>query len=348
MSGDILDFAMHDDVTRTGTCILDAMDSESYDFLTRIDILEHHGVKGMEWGDRKYQYEDGALTPLGRIHYGIGKPREPGKEEQHKKSRKRRDDDDSDSSKETAPSKTPSSDDKPDDAEKKPKTEKKARKVTKEDLDKAKKAATVALGAAAVGLTAYAAYKAIKTNQNRNTVYNITSDMLNKDATVKSRGLSKLKTMADWATSDMSISPQQQMALSNRANQRAKFKAGMEKHKIYDWFDQEGNPVEEWRDRMVKNPLAPALNAIDRQKTRMENVKRFAEQGRERAVSFKDVDNDQIMNSIVFGGDTYTQGHVEWNKMMTEQTLDQLRADLDLPSQNKGDNYYMYEVWNSK
>lgn len=34
--------------------------------------LQHHGVKGMKWGDRKYQYKDGSLTALGRIHYGYG------------------------------------------------------------------------------------------------------------------------------------------------------------------------------------------------------------------------------------------------------------------------------------
>lgn len=34
--------------------------------------LIHHGVKGQNWGERKYQYEDGSLTPEGRIHYGVG------------------------------------------------------------------------------------------------------------------------------------------------------------------------------------------------------------------------------------------------------------------------------------
>ena len=31
--------------------------------------LYHYGVSGMKWGVRKYQNEDGSLTPLGRIHY---------------------------------------------------------------------------------------------------------------------------------------------------------------------------------------------------------------------------------------------------------------------------------------
>lgn len=41
----------------------------------RTNYLIHHGVKGQEWGERNYQYEDGSLTPLGRDHYGVGKPR---------------------------------------------------------------------------------------------------------------------------------------------------------------------------------------------------------------------------------------------------------------------------------
>lgn len=32
--------------------------------------LYHFGVKGQKWGERQYQYEDGSLTPEGRIHYG--------------------------------------------------------------------------------------------------------------------------------------------------------------------------------------------------------------------------------------------------------------------------------------
>ena len=37
--------------------------------------LNHSGIKGMHWGERLYQYEDGSLTPLGRIRYGVGQVR---------------------------------------------------------------------------------------------------------------------------------------------------------------------------------------------------------------------------------------------------------------------------------
>lgn len=32
-------------------------------------ILVHEGTEGMSWGKRLYQYKDGSLTPLGKIHY---------------------------------------------------------------------------------------------------------------------------------------------------------------------------------------------------------------------------------------------------------------------------------------
>lgn len=34
--------------------------------------LKHYGTKGQKWGRRRYQNEDGSLTPAGREHYGYG------------------------------------------------------------------------------------------------------------------------------------------------------------------------------------------------------------------------------------------------------------------------------------
>lgn len=39
------------------------------------DELYHYGVPGQKHGVRKYQNSDGSLTPLGRIHYGVGQAR---------------------------------------------------------------------------------------------------------------------------------------------------------------------------------------------------------------------------------------------------------------------------------
>lgn len=36
--------------------------------------LYHHGVKGMHWGVRQWQFADGSLTPAGREHYGYQNP----------------------------------------------------------------------------------------------------------------------------------------------------------------------------------------------------------------------------------------------------------------------------------
>lgn len=31
-----------------------------------MDFIEHYGIKGQRWGVRRYQNEDGSLTPAGR------------------------------------------------------------------------------------------------------------------------------------------------------------------------------------------------------------------------------------------------------------------------------------------
>lgn len=40
------------------------------------EYLEHYGVPKMKWGIRRYQNEDGTLTALGRIHYGLKEHKE--------------------------------------------------------------------------------------------------------------------------------------------------------------------------------------------------------------------------------------------------------------------------------
>lgn len=37
------------------------------------DALYHHGVKGMKWGVRRYQNEDGTLTAKGKQHSALYK-----------------------------------------------------------------------------------------------------------------------------------------------------------------------------------------------------------------------------------------------------------------------------------
>ena len=57
----------------------------SAELVTREELedraLAHYRTKGSKNGERLYQYEDGSLTPLGRIHYGIGKAKDAAKAE---------------------------------------------------------------------------------------------------------------------------------------------------------------------------------------------------------------------------------------------------------------------------
>ena len=55
-----------------------------YGVLSHSEVVEnylaHHGTKGQKWGERKYQNSDGSLTPLGRVHYGVGAARKKASE----------------------------------------------------------------------------------------------------------------------------------------------------------------------------------------------------------------------------------------------------------------------------
>lgn len=51
--------------------------AEYYAIDGRLYMLRHEGKRGMHWGERHYQYEDGSLTPLGYIHYGYTKRMKP-------------------------------------------------------------------------------------------------------------------------------------------------------------------------------------------------------------------------------------------------------------------------------
>lgn len=51
--------------------------------------LYHHGVKDQKKGVRRYQYEDGSLTPLGKIHYAKMRLAKAAEERKAKKTEER-------------------------------------------------------------------------------------------------------------------------------------------------------------------------------------------------------------------------------------------------------------------
>ena len=58
------------------------------------DSLSHHGIQGMRWGVRRYQNEDGTLTPEGMRRYGVDYNKRGTKQiiaDQYGKKMKRRD-----------------------------------------------------------------------------------------------------------------------------------------------------------------------------------------------------------------------------------------------------------------
>ena len=67
----VTDSATNDFVSNV-TSMLDSYVKHGFDFESVDDFLMHHGTKGQKWGNRKYQNADGSLTPLGRLHYGVG------------------------------------------------------------------------------------------------------------------------------------------------------------------------------------------------------------------------------------------------------------------------------------
>lgn len=48
------------------------MESTTYTINGKEFELQHHGIKGMKWGVRRYQKKDGSLTPAGKKRYGEG------------------------------------------------------------------------------------------------------------------------------------------------------------------------------------------------------------------------------------------------------------------------------------
>ena len=41
------------------------------EYYDKSNYIAHYGIKGMHWGERRYQNVDGSLTDAGRSRYGI-------------------------------------------------------------------------------------------------------------------------------------------------------------------------------------------------------------------------------------------------------------------------------------
>ena len=50
-----------------------------------LPYIKHHGIKGQKWGVRRWQYENGSLTPDGYVHYGYGNGSKKNSSQEHKK-----------------------------------------------------------------------------------------------------------------------------------------------------------------------------------------------------------------------------------------------------------------------